>query len=71
MTAGFDLQLWFALALVVLAVAVFCWHFISTTRRFGLAMSESRVPRRYLLLGVLIGLGALYLKERYMVEDNG
>jgi hypothetical protein len=64
MASGFDVNLALALAIVVAGCAVFVWHLVSTTKRVGLIISEGRVPRRYLLLGFVAGLGVLYVTRR-------
>lgn len=64
MSSGIDTDLWLAIAIVAAALALFAWHVISTTRRVGYLISESRVPRRYLLLGLAIGLGVIYFMRR-------
>ena len=64
MSSGIDTDLLLAIAIVVVALALFAWHAISTTRRVGYLISESRVPRRYLLLGLAIGLGVIYFMRR-------
>ena len=64
MSGGLDLQLILALAIVALAAAVFYWHASSTLTRFKYLLTESRVPRRYLLLGLAAGLGVLYVTRR-------
>ncbi len=53
-----------AVGIVVLALGLFVWQLVSTTRRAGLLVSEGRVPRRYLLLGVAAGIGLLYVTRR-------
>lgn len=64
MSSGIDTDLLLAIAIVVAALALFGWHVISTTRRVGYLISESRMPRRYLLLGLAIGLGVIYFTRR-------
>ncbi len=64
MESSLDTGLILPLALVALALVVFGWHMISTTRDVGMLMSESRVPRRYLVLGFVAGLGILYVARR-------
>lgn len=64
MSSGIDTDLLLAIAIVAAALALFAWHVISTTRRVGYLISESRVPRRYLLLGLAIGLGVIYFMRR-------
>jgi|APFEC2959095171_1045051.scaffolds.fasta_scaffold00287_40 hypothetical protein len=64
MVEWLNLNLFLAVALVVLALGFFGWHLVSTTRRVGLLMSESRVPRRWLVLGFVVGLGILYVARR-------
>jgi hypothetical protein len=64
MSLGIDTDLLLAIAIVAAALALFVWHVISTTRRVGYLISESRVPRRYLLLGLAIGLGVIYFMRR-------
>jgi len=46
------------------ALVFFVWNMVVTTRRAGYLISESRVPRRYLVLGLVIGLGIIYYTRR-------
>mgnify|MGYP003383268151 CR=1 FL=1 len=64
MSQTLDTQLLLALAIVLVAVGVFVAHLVLTTRRVGHLMSESKVPRRYLLLGLALGLGLIYMTRR-------
>lgn len=64
MASGFDVNLALALALVVAGCGAFVWRLFSTTKRVGLMISEGKVPRRYLLLGFVAGLGVLYVTRR-------
>jgi len=64
MAASFNWELVLALILVVGALGLFVWQFISTARRAGLALSEGTTPRRYILLGLAAGFGAIYLMRR-------
>ena len=64
MIAAPDYNLILALLIVVAALALFGWHLVSTTKRVGLAISEGRVPRRYLVLGFVAALGAIYFIRR-------
>ncbi len=70
MAADIDFRLIGALALVLFALALFGWRVGSSTRRFGLLVTESRVPRRYLLLGLAIGICAVYLELRQEPSDG-
>ena len=64
MQAGFDFQLVLALVLVALALGAFGYRLVATTRRVGLLMSESKVPRRYMVLGFAIGVALIYVTRR-------
>ena len=64
MAAGPNLQLILALAIVAIAVIVFGWHLLSTTRQVGLMVSDSKVPRRYMVLGFVAALGLIYYTRR-------
>ncbi|MBX3580674.1 MAG: hypothetical protein KF810_02095 [Rhizobiaceae bacterium] len=57
-------QLVLAIAIVVAALGLFLWQILVTTKRAGYLISESRVPRRYLVLGVVIGLAIIYYTRR-------
>ena len=64
MTSTVNTDLLLAIVIVVAALALFLWQAISHLRRAGLLISESRVPRRYLLLGLAIGVGIIYFTRR-------
>ena len=64
MTAAPDYELILALLIVVAALAFFGWHLVSTTKRVGLLVSEGRTPRRYLVLGFVAAIGAIYFIRR-------
>jgi len=64
MAASFNFDLVLAVALVAVALGLFVWQIISTARRAGLAISEGTTPRRYILLGLAAGFGAIYLMRR-------
>ena len=52
-----------ALLIVAVAFGLFGWHLVSTTRRAGLMLSESRVPRRYFVLGLVIAVGLIWFQS--------
>jgi len=64
MAASFNFDLVLAVALVAAALGLFVWQIISTARRAGLDISEGTTPRRYILLGLAAGFGAIYLMRR-------
>ena len=64
MASWINTDLMLALAIVIVALGVFGWHLVSTTKRVGLLVSEGRVPRRYLLLGAVAGAGIIYMTRR-------
>lgn len=64
MSAGFDLQLVLALAIVAVALVLFGMHLLTSARDAGHLISECKVPRRYLLLGLAAGVGILYAVRR-------
>ena len=64
MASWINTDLMLALAIVIVALAVFGWHLVSTTKRVGLLISEGRTPRRYLLLGLVAAGGIIYMTRR-------
>ena len=57
-------QLVLAIVIAAAALVFFVWNMVVITRRAGYLISESRVPRRYLVLGLVIGLGIIYYTRR-------
>ncbi len=64
MASGLNTQLILALAIVAVAAILFGWRLVSTTRRVGLLVSESKVPLRYMVLGFVAALGLMYYARR-------